>query len=373
MNTLLRNVFLTPLIDESKIIHNGPIQPVKDNAVTVCFSSSNEYAPFLCITISSIIQNASSNHFYDIVILTTDMSENNKSIISRFVEQAPNFSIRFMNIKHFVEDKTFYTWAHFTAFTYYRLLIPDLFCKYEKVIYLDSDIVINVDIANLFDYDIDGYLLAAVQDSHVMGRINPKHPSYSDSDYYLDVLKADVYGYFQAGVMLINIKEFAHRFAPGELIEKAGQSHYRWLDQDLLNVECQGHVKRLQNNWNVMIINNPKKIDEEYLPDEDYNAYMAARRDPWVIHYVGRAIPCFNPSADLYSYYWPYARNTPYYEILISKMIAQAEARVRHKQTLKQQIKSEWVMPAINKLLPPGSRRRKVLKRLYFKLRGWEV
>ena len=333
MDIVKRSVFGTPVMDGSFDILDGPIPPIRDEAVTICFSSSNEYAPFLCITISSIIHNASPNNYYDIVILTTDMSENNKGIIARFVGQYSNFSVRFMNIKRFVEDKTFFTWAHFTAFTYYRLLIPDLFCNYEKVIYLDSDIVINVDIAKLFHDDVEGYLLAAVQDSHVMGRINPKHPSYSESDYYLDVLKADVYGYFQAGVMLINIREFARRFAPGELIEKAGQSHYRWLDQDLLNVECQGHVKRLKNNWNVMIVNNPQKIDEEYLSEEDYNAYMAARRDPWVIHYVGRSIPCYNPSADMYSYYWPYARNTPYYELLISKMIAQAEARVRRQQT----------------------------------------
>lgn len=54
-------------------------------------------------------------------------------------------------------------------------------------------------------------------------------------------------------------------------------------------------------------------------------------------------------------------------------MVSEAEKRMRRQQTLKQRIKAEWVMPVINKLLPPKTRRRKVLKKIYFKLRGWSL
>lgn len=365
-----RNVFKESQNPEVINITTPIIPCLGKDYVTVCLSSSNEYVPFLSVAISSIIKNSDPDVSYEVVVLTKDISENNKGILMDFVKEFSNFTLRFMNITECIGDKSFYTWAHFTAFTYYRLLIPELFSEYERVLYIDCDIVVNTDISVLFHENIDGYLLAAVPDTHVMGRLNPQNPSYEPS-YYQDVLGIDERGYFQAGVMLINIKEFLLRFSQGELLEKASKAKYRWLDQDFLNVECRGFVKYLPNSWNVMIINNPKQVDEVYLPEVYYADYIKGRCCPKIIHYVGRCIPCFIPHVDMYQYYWSYARNTPYYELILSKMVSEAEKRMRRQQTLKQRIKAEWVMPIINKLFPKESKRRTFFKTVYFKLRGW--
>lgn len=367
-----RNIFKETKNPDVINITSQTIPCLGKNYITICFSSSNEYVPFLSVAINSIMKNSNPDFSYEIVVLTKDISENNKGILCKFAKAYPNFEIRFMNITEIIGDTHFYTWAHFTDFTYYRLLIPELFSEYEKIVYVDCDIVVNTDIAELFSEDIEGYLLAAVPDTHVLGRLNPKHPSY-EPQYYQDVLGIGESGYFQAGVMLINIKEFISRFSKGELLEKASKVQYRWLDQDFLNVECRGFVKYLPNAWNVMIINNTKKIDEEYLMDAYYTDYIQGRCAPKIIHYVGRSMPCFIPYVDMYQYYWPYARNTPYYELILSKMVSEAERRMRRQQTLKQRIKAEWVMPAVNKVFPKGSKRRRFFKRLYFRLRGWEV
>lgn len=372
MGSETRHIFREPLTSESDLICGNVVPPLRKDAVTICLSSSNEYAPFLCVTISSILQNVKEDKYYDIVVLTTDISENNKRIILRYASRYANICIRFMDVSSLIEGKAFYTRAHFTAFTYYRLLIPDLFSDYEKVIYLDSDVVVTTDVSELFETDVSNYLLAAAFDTHVMGRLNPSNPA-CELEYYQNVLRANDYGYFQAGVMLFNIKQFCNCYKQGELIENASKSHYRWLDQDFLNVECRGRVKFLDNSWNVMVINNPKNVDEEYLSDEAYQAYLTAKHDPKIIHYVGKSIPCFVPSVDMYQYYWPYARDTPYYELILSKMVNEAEKRMRRQQTLKQRIKAEWIMPVLNKILPKGSKRRLFFKRAYFKLRGWEI
>lgn len=378
-----RNIFQATLVDASAEITSDVVPIIDKNAVAICLSSSNQYAPFLCVTLNSIMVNSNPNLFYDVVVLTTDMSQSNKNSISKFVDARSNFSIRFFDVTDLVTGKSFYTWAHFTAFTYYRLLIPDLFEQYSKIVYLDCDIVVNVDIATLFQTDMDGYLLAAAQDTHVMGRADTKKPS--DIKYYQELLKANIYGYYQAGVMLFNIKGFSAKYGRGELINKASQTNYRWLDQDFLNVECRGQIKRLENAWNVMIINNPNNIDELLLSDSDYEGYLEARRNPKIIHYVGRSIPCYSPAADMYQYYWVYARNTPYYELILSMMVTEAEMRVNRKiaeterrvigqrPTLKQRIKAKWIMPLVNKVLPKGTQRRRFIKKIYFKLRGWSV
>ena len=65
-----------------------------------------------------------------------------------------------------VKDKL-YTRDYYTKTTYFRLFIPDLYPQYDKVLYLDSDIVVLGDIAELYNTNIKGNLVAAVPDDSV--------------------------------------------------------------------------------------------------------------------------------------------------------------------------------------------------------------
>ncbi|KHF33074.1 glycosyltransferase family 8 protein [Paenibacillus cookii] len=50
----------------------------------------------------------------------------------------------------------------------YRLLLPSLI-QVDKVIYLDCDVLVNMDIAELWNIDLNGYYLAAVRDQGILG------------------------------------------------------------------------------------------------------------------------------------------------------------------------------------------------------------
>lgn len=50
----------------------------------------------------------------------------------------------------------------------YRLLLPSLI-QADKVIYLDCDVLVNMDIAELWNIDLNGYYLAAVRDQGILG------------------------------------------------------------------------------------------------------------------------------------------------------------------------------------------------------------
>ena len=288
--------------------------------VAVCIVSSDEYAPFAAIVVQSAIVNATTENNYDIVILSDDMCLRNRWRIEKMAEGHANISVRVIDITKKVESFTFYTWAHFTSKTYYRLLTPDLFCAYDKVIYLDSDVVVNHDLADLFHTELGDYLLAAAYDTHVVAYCS-QNPPLEQRDYNINTLKLkEPEIYFQAGVSLFNVKAFRENYERGYLIKQGASHKLRWLDQDLINMLCQGKIMRLPNKWNVMIANMPDFIDEYYLPQELRKEYFEARKAPYIIHYVGRAMPCYTTSPDLYEYFWKYARLTPFYEILLQRM-----------------------------------------------------
>ncbi len=350
-----------PDIQEMEGVEFNHIMPsFSERNIAVCMVSSEEYSIFISVTINSIIKNSNDYCNYDLIIFTTDMSQRNKSLLGSMVKNKPNFSVRFVDINPYVEGLKFHTWAHFTKFTYFRLLIPYVLEKYEKVIYLDSDVVVRADISELYETDVKDYLLAAARDTHVIGSSSPRCP-YRVSYYTEELGFEDVTQYFQGGVVVYNINEMRRAFPDCELLKIASESTFRWLDQDLLNSKCKGRVKFLPNYWNVMTFNNMQNVDENYLEGAIHQDYFSARDNPGVIHYVGRSMPCFSPYGDMFWYFWEYARDSPYYETLLSTMMDLKIGNFEHRMAVEEYNRIRFV----NWLLPEDTIRRKIASKLY--------
>ena len=300
-------------------LDKGDLKPVfKGCKNAICLVSSDEYAPYASVVIAGIIANASKDEKYDIVILTKDMTIKNLYIIAQMALNHENISIRIKNVCDLISGLNFYTWAHFTIDTYLRLLIPSIFNQYERVLYLDSDIVVNHDVSELIKTDFQGAYMAATYDTHV---VSFNHFMKDYKKYNIETLgMEDPDKYFQMGVSLFNIKKINNDFKPDFLIKSASQIQLKWLDQDFLNKTFYGKIKPFANKWNVMICNQYPYLDEWYLPDVQRKEYAEARRDPYIIHYVGHCAPCFVLTPDLWTYFWKYARLSPYYEIILQKM-----------------------------------------------------
>lgn len=358
------------------------VQPVFQNPyAAVALVTSDHYAPFAAVVVKSIIENVSSEHFYDIVVLSNDMCMENKWRIEKMAVGWENISVRVMNISKLVGGLSFYTWAHFTNNTYYRLLTPDVFALYDKVLYLDSDVVVNHDIYELFEIDVEGYYLAATYDTHVVSYCT-QDPPREQRAYNIKELKMEnPEQYFQAGVAIFNIKEIRRDYGEGYLIQQGLTHKLRWLDQDLLNMLFYGKILRLPNHWDVMTANKAPGIDEYYLPEPLRREYYEARREPYGIHYIGRSMPCYTIVPDMYEYFWKYARQTEFYEILLQRMVLDYSNKlaesVRHqlRQELRRETFSEKWKRRIRRLadifLPPESKRRLYIKRVLFRFRKW--
>ena len=355
----------------------GHIHPAfGSGSIAACIVSSDEYAPFAGVVACSLIANAMDDRNYDIVILSDNMTAANYRRLAAMAAGRCNVSIRIFGITRMIEGIAFYTWAHFTEKSYYRLLVPDLFKDYDKVVYLDSDVVVNRDISELFGFDLDGYYMAAAYDTHIVG-VCQQEPATEQRAYNRDVLGMENPAeYYQAGVSLYNIKAIREDFEEGYLIGQAAKHQLRWLDQDLINMLFHKKIKRLPNKWNVMVANIPSDVREYFMDAALRDEYAAARLDPYIIHYVGHAIPCFTDTPDLYDQFWHYARQTPYYEVILQYMATESVKRTAplcfpRKKKLHVRIK-EIFKRAWGFLLPKGTKRRLFVYNLYVRIFGWE-
>lgn len=296
------------------------IQPAfKEDNIAVVLSANNYYVPYVATVLSSILTNSSAKYNYDILLMNKDINPHEQKKLKSIIEDKSNFSLRFINVSRFEESfRSLFLRGHFTIETWFRLLLPEILPDYDKVLYLDSDLVVNADIAELYNTNIDKYLLAACHDADTAGLYNgfePKKKNYMDN-----ILKiAKPYDYFQAGVILFNLAEFRKQLKTDETLKFAASYEWELLDQDVLNYLAQEKVKFVDMAWNVMYDWNYIRIKKivsrapKYLQDE----YITAHANPKIIHYAGPDKPWNNPLADYAEAFWKYAKDSGYYEAII--------------------------------------------------------
>lgn len=295
-------------------------KPNKPGLVPIVFAANNTFVGPLSVAIKSLLNHTSDNHFYDIVVLESDISAQNKTMLSAMVAQHPNAQIRYCNAASKMEGYTLTAHAHISVETFFRFLIQSVMPEYDKVLYLDGDIVVQADVAELYDTDVTGNMLAAVLDVDFASQINGYAPEMMD--YAVNTLKLkDPYSYFQAGILLMNLEEMRKAHSQDEWLQLASVD-YKYSDQDVLNIYCQGHVVFLGQEWNLLFDNDFTRVSQvfRFAPREHRMLYDAAAKAPKIIHYAGFAKPWNALPADRYAEFWQVARQTPFYEMMLYDM-----------------------------------------------------
>lgn len=266
------------------------------NRIPIFFAVDDNYIPCLAVALRSLIDNSSRFNDYHIRVLYTNIRLKNQKIIKKMEQE--NIKIEFVNVsKHINKVKQqLYTRDYFSAATYYRLFIPELYPEYKKVIYLDCDITILTDIARLYNIPLGNNLIAAAPD----GVINDLEPFREYSETVVGV--ASYKNYFNAGVIVLNLEKLREFKFQEKFLYSLQTIKFRVAqDQDYLNRLCKGRVKIISDNWNRMPIRGDKVV----------------RKRLKIIHYNMANKPWHFDDVLYQEYFWKYAKKTDFYDKLI--------------------------------------------------------
>lgn len=262
--------------------------------VPIFYACDDAFVKFTIISIRSMLENASPDRFYRFHILITDVSERSRRVAKELERE--NAEIIFEDVTSYLTaiEKKLPLRDYYSKTTYYRLFIADMFPQYDKAIYIDSDTVVLGDISELYDTDLkDNYVGAVTErvmtDIDVYGR------------YVEQVLGIDRYAYFNAGLLLLNCKQFRKN----DLLKKFGDllSVYNFVvtqDEDYLNLMCKDRVLHLDRKWNT-----------EILPQFEIDPAKVA-----IFHYIMVSKPWHYPDCRFGEYFWKYAEKTEFYQEL---------------------------------------------------------
>ena len=355
--------------------HTDPQPPLapafSQREVPVVFAANNNFVPMAATCIRSLLDHASPQWNYDLVLLESDITPENKRILLGMVEGLPNVSLRFFNAARLLSGYKLKANAHITVETFFRFLIQEILPGCGKVLYLDCDLVVLEDVAQLYQLDLGDCLLAAARDPDFLGQINGANPA--TLEYCRTELKMrDPYNYFQAGVLLLNTGEMRKVHTLDEWLTFASHP-YKYSDQDVLNLYCEGRVKYLDMAWNLLSDCDHYRVENviTYAPEAVYGEYLAARQAPKIIHYAGFLKPWHRPDEDFATVFWQYARRTPYYEQLIFRMDEGNAWHVAHgldgQRGARPALRRLLGLPRriVDHFLPKGTVGRERLKKVY--------
>ena len=340
--------------------------------VVVALSSNEAYAPYLSVVVQSLCEHADPSRHYDVVVMTDGLAPASIDALRSQTDAFAQVSIGFYDVRPTLDGISLPKHNRFGRETYYRLLSPVLLPSVAKTIYLDADLVVLHDVAELFDVDVSGRLLAAIRDPDTAGQVAGYDPMVRP---YLEreVGIRDTSTYFQAGVLLLNLAEFRRSHPTEEMLALAESKVWRWPDQDLLNSLAQGDYVRLDPRWNVL--HDWQRLRRSHIiaqaPEDVRRAYEASRADPWIVHYAGPDNrPWLYPKADFADRFWDYASRSPFHDELLRRLRASyREPRRLGKRAFLYAI-YHWGLPAFDAVFTYGTRRREFVVGTYERLGG---
>lgn len=160
----------------------------------------------------------------------------------------------------FTEDSPNYR-NRYSYMTLMRCVLGELFAKEERILWLDCDTIVTDDITDLFTMNMDGYYYAGVME-----------PGKSKG----------IFTYINAGVLLCNLKMLRETCKELEIVLYLEQVPLHWLDQDAINLHCQGRLRLIGSEYNsnsyVMPCTRPKIIHYAAVPYEQFKEEWAWKR-----------------------------------------------------------------------------------------------
>ena len=233
---------------------------------TIVLVADNAYLIPLETTIKSVLYHNKDVDFY---ILNNDIAPEWFKLLGKKMEVVNS------TIKNIYIDKEIFegykTGPHINYATYFRFFAPEV-VDADRILYIDSDLIVTGDLSPLFEIDFQGYSIGAVDDYYAYeGRTSG----------------------FNAGVLLMNVAKWKEYSIVNNLLELAAEKHsiVHLADQSILNIYFENNWLELDKTYNYMVGVDISNLIQKYERLEDslpVVVHFASHDKPWNTYSISR-------------------------------------------------------------------------------------
>lgn len=284
--------------------------------IPIFTTADDDHILELIVLISSIADKSSDDNIYDIRIMHEGLSKHN---IRRLRH------LKFKNVELLVTDVTdliaTYTSAVSTLMRplapmteFYRFFIPCMYPRIQQAIYVDNDVVLCDDIAQLLNVDMKDSIICA------------PHSAVSDTEemaeYVRSFLGINPEEYLDAGILILNMNAYREHGVLTKLIEFLTERKPESLAtaDDALSYICRGRITWLDAVWGA----------QSYEERADMH--------PSLIHYNYYKKPIYYLDSPYSEAFWTVASRTAFFEDIMLKCMAHDDEARRRDLELRDRI-----------------------------------
>lgn len=268
----------------------------------ICFAATSDFLPNAVVTSLSVVENLSKEYHLNVFFLyadiVKDISDYERNTLFEYANptfEENNISIYYHDVKNLMrafDGQNIGMWGKNISMTHYiYLLTPTVLKTIDKVIYLDTDMIVNTDLADVFNIDLGDYLLA-------MGA--PRGYEEMGDDVA------------NSGFVYLNLKQWRKESTLNTLL-KFGKTlpKKNFCDQYLLH-----EYFMKQHNDRLMLLDKEYNIFPQTMPSLPLDTIK-------IMHFTG--YEHIKPWNDINGkqrggeYFWKYARRTQFYEFFLLK------------------------------------------------------
>lgn len=265
------------------------------NPIPIFCAVDDGYAPYLAVALRSMRIHTSRP--LQVHVLIEHLSDVHKENLCAMQDEMLSISFTDVSASLVTFGQALHLRDYYTKATYYRFFIPTLFPQYDRGLYLDCDIIVNDNIAKLYDSDLGGMPLGAIHEE-VMATVDVF------GRYAEQLLGISRHKYFNAGVLVMDLAKL-RKIRLLEALDRLMTKHTFPVtqDQDYLNILFHDQVALLSATWNTTAFDHCDPTDVPAL------VHFKINFKPW--HYSGISYE---------NRFWYYAKKTVYYESILQEL-----------------------------------------------------
>lgn len=258
-----------------------------EHSLVLVFGADERFSLPLAVTLYSALANLQGRRRVSIYILDGGLSPESQSRL-RQVAQRARVGIHLEFIRPDLDLIRGYSLKikdHITEAAFLRLLIPELLPEqFERAIYLDSDMVVEADLGQLWDAELGQNAVLAVRDLYI-----PYLSSMLGLYNWRELGLAPDAPYFNSGLLVMNLRRWRAEDLGGRILRYLSEQGTRinHSDQEGLNAILAGMWGALDPRWNLTYAYfDQVRFEESEYKEEVRSMRKAFVREPYIIHYT---------------------------------------------------------------------------------------
>lgn len=337
--------------------------PANGNSIPVIFFATSGNLMDISVTLQSFVSSRNPNDSYEIIVILGSNGESGetqflineqKKLLKHYIEQFENITFRFYDPKEKIGKYELRDWNKISyKYNYYLILLPWILEKYNKVLILSSNLLIETDIKSLFELDLNGQCIGGVRNLYVIGNENKNYENYEEMDKLINTIDIDV--------LVLDLKKLRFKYSKDEVSSLIDiQNNENFVLQNFNRI-YKNEFYFIDYSWNYLAVQDFyfNKLLIDNVPYDFYQKYQNVKEKHIINLRVEKGVTLFFES-DLYIKFWNFAKETPFYEILLKNRITGISVSILEMRSRK----VSFARKVADKLLPHETRRREIVKKI---------